>query len=50
MPETSPGNVGAFMGWQMIKAFLKKKKALTPEEWMKLPAKEIISQSGYKPR
>ena len=50
MPETSPGNVGAFMGWQMIKAFLKKKKDLTPQEWMKLPAKEIISQSGYKPR
>jgi hypothetical protein len=50
MPETSPGNIGAFLGWQIMKAFLKKQKDLTPEEFMKLPAGEIIRQAGYKPR
>lgn len=50
MPETSPGNIGAFLGWQMTKAYLKKNKDLTPAQLMRIPAKDIITQSGYKPR
>lgn len=50
MGEQSPGNIGAFVGWQIVKAYLKKKGTVTPDELMKIPAKTIFEASSYKPR
>jgi hypothetical protein len=50
MPPESPGNIGAFIGLQVVKAYLKKHTAVSPEQLMRKPAKEIFNQSGYKPR
>jgi hypothetical protein len=50
MPEQSPGNIGAFTGWQIVKAYLKKKGALKPDELMNTPAKRIFEESAYRPR
>jgi hypothetical protein len=50
MPEQSPGNIGTFLGWKIVKAYLKKKGNLKPEELMKMPAKTIFELSSYKPR
>lgn len=49
MPETSPGNIGAFLGWQIVKSYMEKKK-ISPDALMKIKAGTIFSESGYKPR
>lgn len=50
MPETSPGNIGAYIGWQIVKAYVKKKGTVTPQELMKTSAKRIFETSAYKPK
>ena len=48
--EGSPGNIGAFSGWQIVKKFLEKNPKINLKELMKTDAREIYSQSKYKPR
>jgi len=50
MPENSPGNIGAFLGWQMVKSYHEKMKTISIQQLMKVPAADIIRDSGYKPR
>jgi len=51
MPETSPGNTGAFLGLQFVKAYVKRyKDKKNPVDLLKIPAGIIIKDSGYKPR
>jgi hypothetical protein len=50
MSEASPGNIGAYVGWQIVKAYLKKKGTVTPQELMKTSAKRIFETSNYKPK
>lgn len=50
MPENSPGNIGAYLGWEIVKAYIKKNSTLSPRRIMQIPAKEIFNESGYKPR
>lgn len=50
MSEQSPGNIGAFVGWQIVKSYLKKKGAINPDQLMKTSAKRIFETSSYKPR
>jgi hypothetical protein len=50
MPEQSPGNIGAFVGWQIVKAYLKKSIGITPDALMKTSAKTIFEKSAYRPR
>jgi hypothetical protein len=49
MPDESPGNIGAYLGWQIVKAYTKKKN-VSPEVLMKTQNRELFNQSGYKPR
>jgi hypothetical protein len=49
--EGSPGNIGLFVGWQIIKKWMAKyddKK--TFDELMQTPAKQIFDEAKYKPR
>ncbi|HUS01949.1 MAG TPA: hypothetical protein VMY77_09490 [Chitinophagaceae bacterium] len=48
--EGSPGNIGAFSGWQIVKKYMDKNPKTTLPELMKKEAREIYSQSKYKPR
>ena len=48
--EGSPGNIGAFSGWQIVKKFVEKNPKINLEQLMKTEAREIYSQSKYKPR
>lgn len=50
MPETSPGNIGAYVGWQIVKSYIKKKGNVTPQDLMKTSAKRIFENSVYKPK
>ncbi|HRE37838.1 MAG TPA: hypothetical protein PK092_05320 [Chitinophagaceae bacterium] len=51
MPQDySPGNIGQWIGWQIVKKFAEKNSALKPEDIMKTPAAKIIEEAKYKPK
>jgi hypothetical protein len=50
MPEDSPGNIGAYLGWEIIKAYIKKNPGINPDRLMLLSNKKIFDESAYKPR
>jgi len=45
----SPGRVGAWIGWQMVRAYMKNNNVTLPE-LLKTDAKEIFEKSKYKPK
>jgi len=50
MPDVSPGNIGQWVGWQIIKKFEEKNPSITPEELMNTAAKKIFEETKYKPK
>lgn len=48
--EDSPGNIGAWIGWQMIKKFEAAKPDMKIEAIMLAPAKQILEEGKYKPK
>lgn len=48
--ELSPGNLGPWIGWQIIKKYADKNKNLKPEEIMATDAKKILDEAKYKPK
>ncbi len=50
MPEASPGNLGPWVGWQIVKKFAQNNAAFTPEQVMKSDAKKILEEAKYKPK
>lgn len=49
-PEGSPGRVGHYLGWQIVKAYMAKNPTITIEQLMQqTDAQEILNQSKYKP-
>ncbi len=48
--ELSPGNLGQWIGWQIVKKFADKNADMKPEEVMNTPAKQILEESKYKPK
>lgn len=49
-PDTSPGNIGPWIGWRILQAYEKKKGEQKPDELMRTPAKTILAEAKYKPR
>jgi len=50
MPEESPGNIGQWVGWQIVKSYAEKNPAVTPLQLMTTSAKRIFEDTKYKPR
>jgi len=50
MPDASPGNIGQWVGWQIVKKFADTNPSLQPAEIMKLVARKILTESKYKPK
>ena len=50
MTDQSPGNIGAWVGWQIVKEFTQKNPTLTPEQVMNSDAKRILEEAKYKPK
>lgn len=50
MPADAPGNIGQWVGWQIVKTYMEKHKDLAPDALMKLNAKTIYSDAKYKPK
>ncbi|MBA2249462.1 MAG: hypothetical protein H0W12_04645 [Chitinophagaceae bacterium] len=48
--EGSPGNIGAFSGWQIVNKYMGDNATVTLDQLMKKDAREIYEQSKYKPR
>ncbi|HRH50980.1 MAG TPA: hypothetical protein PLP23_19675 [Panacibacter sp.] len=48
--EGSPGFIGQFTGWQIIKKWLEIKPETTPEQLLQTPAKQIFEEAKYKPK
>jgi len=46
----SPGRIGRFIGWQIVRAFAKKNPDLTLIDLLDLPADELFKKSNYKPK
>ncbi len=47
--EASPGNIGSFAGWQIVKKFMQKNSKLSLPELMATDAETIFQQAKYKP-
>ena len=48
--DYSPGNIGQWIGWQIIKKFVKENPEIKPEEVMKTDTKKILEIAKYKPK
>lgn len=48
--ELSPGNMGQWIGWQIIKKFESKNPDLKPADIMKMDARKILEEAKYKPK
>jgi len=47
--EASPGNIGSFSGWQVVKKFMEKNKDMTLPNLMNTDAEIIFQQAKYRP-
>lgn len=50
MPEGSPGNIGAWVGWQIVKKYVQDHSDLQPVDVMRIPARTLFEDSKYKPK
>jgi gliding motility-associated lipoprotein GldB len=50
LDSESPGRLGRFMGWQIVRAFMDKNPEVTLTELLDIPADEIFKKSNYKPQ
>ncbi|MDT7828062.1 gliding motility lipoprotein GldB [Pricia sp. S334] len=48
LDNESPGRIGRFLGWQIVRAFMEKNE-VTLQQMLSLPAEEIFKKSNYKP-
>ncbi|MES2330863.1 MAG: hypothetical protein V4539_14775 [Bacteroidota bacterium] len=48
--DASPGNIGQFVGWQIVKKWMDKNKDVSPAELMRTPARKIFDEAKYKPK
>lgn len=46
----SPGRVGQWIGWQMVRSFIQNNPKVTIQEILKMDSKTIFEQSRYKPK
>jgi hypothetical protein len=50
MPESSPGNIGAWVGWQIVRKYMAGHKGLSPADLMRTSPRTIFEESKYKPK
>lgn len=48
--SSSPGNIGQWIGWQIVKKFADKNSSMTVGEILKTNAKRIFEEAKYKPK
>lgn len=48
--EDSPGYIGLFVGWQIVKKYMDKNEKLTMEQLLKTNSRKIFEESKYRPK
>ena len=48
--EFSPGNIGQWIGWQIVRKFVSKNPGMKPQDVMKADARKILEEAKYKPK
>lgn len=48
--EASPGFIGQFVGWQIVKKWMESNKEKSLTELLQTPAQQIFEEAKYKPR
>jgi hypothetical protein len=48
--DASPGNIGQFVGWQIVKKWMGRKEGVSLETLLQTPAKQILEEAKYKPK
>ncbi|MCS7073483.1 MAG: hypothetical protein NZ108_03350 [Bacteroidia bacterium] len=47
--RSSPGRLGHWIGWQIVRAYMRKHSEITIQALLTKPYQEIFKESGYKP-
>jgi len=50
LSPASPGNIGQWIGWQIVKKFAEKNSSLSIDEVMRAEPKKILDEAKYKPK
>jgi hypothetical protein len=50
MPDASPGNIGQWVGWRIVRKYASLHADISPDQLMKTPAKLIFEEAKYKPK
>jgi hypothetical protein len=51
MPEQAPGNVGSWVGWQIVNQYMENTvDELSLKELLATPPATILAKSNYKPK
>lgn len=50
MPAESPGQVGAWTGWQIVRSYMKRNPNTSLEKLFALSGQELLEKAAYKPR
>lgn len=48
--EYSPGNLGQWIGWQIVQKYVSKNPGLSPAEIMQTDPKKMLEEAKYKPK
>jgi len=48
--EASPGNIGQWVGWQIVRTYMEKHPETTPLQLMEMDTRTIFNESKYKPK
>ncbi len=48
--DNSPGNLGSFTGWQIVKKFMNKHTNVSLDSLMKIDAREVYALAKYRPK
>ncbi len=49
LDNESPGRIGRYLGWQIVRAFMERNE-VSLQQMLGLPAEEIFKKSNYKPK
>ena len=50
LDNESPGRIGRWIGWQIVRSFHKQEPGIALKKLLKMPAQELFNQSKYKPK
>lgn len=50
MPQSSPGNIGQWIGWRIVQKYADKHEELTMQQVLQTPAATLFQESGYRPK